>query len=50
LDSGDHAVTPMFNALAIGTISRSTVLSIRLYGICNPMNGDQPCRSASVFA
>ena len=34
--SGDHAVTPIFNAFAIGISSRSTVRSIRLYSICNP--------------
>ncbi len=50
LASGDHAVTPMFNSWAIGISSRSTVRSIRLYSICNPMNGDQPRNCASVFA
>src|SRR3984893_5664237 len=48
--SGDHAVTPIFNALAIGISSRSTVRSIRLYSICNPTKGDHPRRWASVFA
>ena len=45
-----QAVTPMFNALAIGISSCSTVRPIRLYSICNPINGDQPRTCASVFA
>src|ERR1700688_1364515 len=50
LANGDHAVTPMFNALAIGISSRSTVRSIRLYSICNPTKGDQARSCASAFA
>src|SRR5882762_4212968 len=42
LDNGDHAVKPRFSALAIVINSRSTVRSIRLYSICNPMK-DDPC-------
>ena len=48
--SGDQAVKPRFSALAIGISSRSTVRSIRLYSICNPMKGDHHRRWASVFA
>src|SRR6266511_1491066 len=50
LESGDHAVNPRFSALAIGISSRSTVRSIKLYSICNPMKGAQPRNCASVFA
>src|SRR6202162_5903374 len=50
LASGDQAVRPRFRALAIGTNSRSTVRSIRLYSICKPTKGDHPRSWASVFA
>src|SRR5580693_5824214 len=47
---GDHAVKPRFRAFAIGTSSRSTVRSIRLYSTCKPVKGDHPRSWASVFA
>src|SRR3977135_687559 len=48
--SGDQASTPRFKAFAMGTSSRSTVRSIRLYSTCNPVNCVQPRSSARVFA
>src|ERR1051326_8605397 len=47
--NGDQAVTPMFNASAIGSNSRSAVLSIRLYSICKPVNSVHPLRFARVL-
>jgi sec-independent protein translocase protein TatA len=47
---GDQAVTPMFNASAMGSNSRSGVLSIRLYSICKPVNSVHPFRFARVLA
>jgi len=50
LPRGDHAVKLRFRALAIGTDSRSTLRSIRLYSICKPTKGDHPRSWTSIFA
>ncbi len=47
--SGDHARIDMPNSSAIGSSSRSTVRSSKLYSICNPTYCVQPRSSARVF-
>ena len=50
MSSGDQDRKQRLGVRAIGKSSHSTVRCVRLYGICNPMNEDQPRRSASILA